>query len=65
MILIFSNLITGVLKKLITVIFSNLTIKNLNFYSISQIFSNLIINTFSLQGFPWWIVNLFSFFPFL
>jgi len=53
MILIFSNLITGVLKKLITVIFSNLTIKNLNFYSISQIFSNLIINTFSLQGFPW------------
>jgi hypothetical protein len=41
MIVIFSNLITGVLTKLITVIFSNSTITNLS-YSISPIFSNLI-----------------------
>jgi hypothetical protein len=27
--------------------------------------NNLIISTFSLHGFRWWIVNLFSFSPFL
>jgi hypothetical protein len=42
MIVIFSNLITGVLKKLIIVIFNNTTITNLS-YSISPKFSNLII----------------------
>jgi len=42
LIVIFSNLITGVLNKLITVIFSHSPITDLS-YSISPILSNLII----------------------
>jgi hypothetical protein len=59
MIVIFSNLISGVLKKLIAVAFSNSTITNLS-YSNFPNFSNLIIINYKyfIPEFYNWLISI-------
>ncbi len=56
---VFSNLITGVLNKLITVIFSHSPITDLS-YSISPILSNLIIIIYKgfIAEFYNWLISI-------